>query len=531
MEKMDSNNRTILKDPLFWAAFLCSGFIIVLTLWFGIGVDNSVFSYCSWVWKHYGLPPYVGCMECDYPGIFMITRFSLLFGENALSLRILDVCAQLSVLVMIFYLAKRLSGLSMAGVLADLFYATYYYSLDFQMTAQREAFILWLALLATVISLLMRQRVFARAALVGTLMGFIFLLKPTYGLFWPLFGVWFLLEDFRAGFKRLLKELFIFSLCCLAPVGMIILWYWHRGYLADLFALTIDYTFHVYVKLPIFTEKSGALYTTDSIGVIPYLLKQFLGFYVPALIGAVIFFARFPVFREPGEKKLLRVILGLIALSLVSAYLQLGVYLYHHTVIWGYMMVLCGAGWAGALKWIKGAKPSLAREAAHWSTLAIILALMVLHVPGYLRSFAIHNSFRSLDQAYLTQYSLPIETAQYLQTVMHPPDQVYYFGNISMIPFLLKRKLGAPFPFTIQMHLRTADGDLKPEQQAWKKRYLDGFFELKPRFFIFDTTCLFCPGGDLRGVLKSDFPELQAALDKNYHLAKSFEAVEIYEMN
>jgi len=531
MEEMRSNRLRLWKDPLFWVAFSCAGFIIALTLWFGIGVDNSVFGYCSWVWQHYGLPPYVGCMECDYPGIFLITRFAMLFGENALSLRVLDVCAQLSVLVMIFYLAKRLSGLGMSGLLACLFYATYYYSLDFQMTAQREAFILWLSLIATVVSLVMKRRVFARAVLAGLLLGFIFLLKPTYGLFWPLFGLWFLLEGFGKGLGILAAELGVFSLCCLAPAGVIILLYWHWGYLPDLFALTIDYTFHVYVKLPIFAEKSGVLYTTDNIRVIPYLLKQFLGFYVPALTGAVIFFARVPVFRDPKQKKLLRVIVGLIVLSLVSAYLQLGVYLYHHIVIWGYLMILCGCGWAGALKLIKGANSSFPRQAVCWALLAMVLALMFLHVPGYLRSFAVNYSFRSLDRAYETQYSLPMETARYLQTVMRPSDQVYYFGNISMIPFLLKKKLGAPFPFTIQLHLRTADGDLKTEQLNWKKRYIDGFLELKPRFFIFDANCLFCPGGDLRGVLKGDFPGLQAALDKNYHLAKSFGAVEIYEMN
>ena len=109
----------ILSDPLFWISFIAGGFFLSFTLWFGLAMDQSIFCYSVWVWKTFGLPPYVGAWDHAFPAIFIIHRLALaLFGESVLGFRFFDYLVQLSCLPMIFYLAKRLSGFSASGFLA-----------------------------------------------------------------------------------------------------------------------------------------------------------------------------------------------------------------------------------------------------------------------------------------------------------------------------------------------------------------------------------------------------------------------------
>jgi len=526
-----AKDRSIWLEPLFLAGMLSGGFVICLTLWFGIGSDASVYSYCSWVWRHYGQPPYVGCMVGDYPGIFIIHRLALIFGESALGFRIFDVLVQLGCLGMIFWLARRVSGLSLAGFLAGLFYATYYYSLEFMMVGERESFIFFLMLSGVLAGVAFSRRIWVRAVLAGLCCGFVFLVKPTFGLCWPVFGAWFLVEGLRSSRKKLRAELLVFGASCLLPAMLVIIYYWSMGHLRELYEVCIQFVLLTYTRFPLRVGTPDHIFKVNAVSIIPYLFKQILRDYLLALAGAAMLFLRPSFYRGLRERRLLWVIASLALVSLVSAYLQRGVWPYHRAPFWGFMLIFAGWGWAEVLGRVKGPRPVLGRRMVVWGVGLVLVLLMVLRVPGYLRWFAVHNSFRDLKSAYLQQYPVVVEAAEYLKQALRPEDEVYYLGNITMLPFLMQHKLSAPFPFTVYLYQRLDDGSFSPLQERWKRDYVEGFFRLKPRVFILDKTCWYCPGQSLLPVLASEFPELKNALERDYHLARSFEGIEIFERN
>ena len=509
---------------------IIGGFILFLTLWFGIGPDSAVYSYCASVWKHDGLPPYVGCMECDYPGIFIIHRMSLLFGETALGFRIFDVLFQLGSLVMIFYLAKRVSSLSLAGFLASLFYALYYYKLWFPMVGEREGFVLFFLLLSVTISLIFSQKVFTRAVLVGLLSGFVFLVKPTYGLVWPMFGVWFLIEGFKRRDQKFWIESCVYMTGCLAPALMVILFYQRLGHLNDLIELTITFAFQVYAKLPYYAAVSGkSIYMTYA-NMPGFIWENIVVENLWVLLGGILGLPLTWLFGDRHERKLFWVLLASIAISLVSIVIMRGVWEYYRITFWGFFMILSGSAYGLLFQKIRG-KGSAARWALACCFLVLVIGLTIIRIPRDVITFALRYSFRPLETAYMAQYPLPLETAEYVKLVMRPEDEIYYFGNISMLPFLINKKLGAPFPFTTHLFQRLPDGRLHPVQEKWRRQYLETFFKLKPRFFIYDDGCQHCPEGSFRPIFKKEFPDLSQALEKNYHLVKKFDKIEIYELN
>jgi hypothetical protein len=527
---MNNASHNLLKDKLLWAAFIIGGFILFLTLWFGIGVDSAEYSYCASVWKHHGLPPYVGCMEKDWPGIFILHRVSLLFGETALGFRIFDVLFQLGSLVMIFYLAKRVSGLSLAGFLASIFYALYYYKLWFPMVGEREGFVLFFLLLAVTVSLIFAKKTLTRAVLVGLLSGFVFLIRPTFGLVWPMFFIWFLAEGLTQKDKKTWTGLGAYVVCCCLPALAVVAYYWMIGHLHDLLELTVTFVFQAYTKFPSYAEVGGKIVNMTPATMPGYLLENILRENLWALLGGVIGLPLVWVFGDRSERKLLWVLPALIAISLISVDLQRGVWEYHRTPFWGFTMVLAGGGYGWLFQKIRG-RGSVTRTVIAICFLALVMGMTVLTVPREVRAFAFRYSFRPLQTAYMAQYPLPIEAADYVKLVMSPGDELYYFGNISMLPFLINKKLGAPFPFTTHLFQRLPDGSLHPVQQKWRRQYLDTFFKLKPRFFIYDDVCFQCADQSFRPIFKNEFPGLSTALEQEYHLVKKFDKIEIYELN
>lgn len=523
--EMELKLKPLWQDRLFWAAMAAGGFVLFLTLWFGIGVDSAVMSYCSWVWKHHGLPPYVGCKEGDFPGIFIIHRLSLLCGEDVLGFRIFDVLVQMAVLVMIFYLARRLSGLSLAGLLAVLFYSTYYYGLWFPMVGEREGFVLAMMLAAVVGRLVLGGWKLAGSLLTGLLAGFAFLTKPTFGLLWPVFGAWILWDRFRQRPGRVLRELAVFAGGCLLPGLLAVLYYWQRGALFSLYEMLYVFPVQVYLKMPSTTE--------GPLQALPLLLDRILHEGFAALAGALIGLVLLWFYGGRKERRLYWVIIVLCAVGFISADLQYrnGLWEYHRTPFWGLCFILAGGGWAWVLKLIRGERGKLFRRLLQMGLAAALLVLMFLRIPSDVRYFALHHSFGSLQKAYLAQYPLPEMAAEQLKAKLRPGDQVYYLGNISMLPFLLQHKLAAPFPYPLFLYMPRADGSFAPLQERWRDEYADGFLKIRPRFFIFDTYCQDCEGQSLASILKFRFPEIQAVLEREYHLAHKLYGIEVYERN
>lgn len=315
------------------------------------------------------------------------------------------------------------------------------------------------------------------------------------------------------------------------PAALVIIYYWRLGYLRSLYEMTVQFLLFTYTRFPLRVGTPEHIFRVTAVSIIPYLFKQILRDYLVALAGVVMLLLRPSFYKSAGDRKLLRVIAAMILVSLVSAYLQRGVWEYHRAPFWGFMMVLAGWGWAEVLERVKGAQPVFWRRLVEWGVALALVLLMVLRIPGYLRSFAVHYSFRSLKSAYLQQYPVVEQAADYLKLTLRPEDGVYYLGNITMLPFLMHHKLSAPFPFTVYLYQRLDDGGFSALQEGWKREYIDGFLKLKPRFFILDTACWYCPGQSLTPVLSSEIPELKNGLEGDYHLARIFGGIEIFERN
>ena len=524
--------RPIQRDPLFWLTMLAGGLVLALTLWNGIGVDSAIISYCSWVWKHYGLPPYVGCKEADYPGIFILHRLALLFGENALGFRIFDFLVQLNCLVLIYWLTRKLSGQSLAGVLAGLFYAAYYFGLDFSMQGEREGFVFWLMLIATALSLQLKRSPALRNWLVGSLAGFIFLIKPTFGLLWPLFGAWLILDNAGSSGPALRKALGNFLFGCFWPGFAVVLYYFASGHLRELYEVPVYFMFKVYTRFPVYVATGAAPYSSfvklNYLTMGPYLLKLMVREYPLVLGGAVLLWLQMGAGKLKPARNIFWLLVSLLVVSLVSAYLQKGIWNYHRIPFWGLMTIFAGAGWAGILERVRGDKQVLVRELARTLAAMALVGWMLWSAGPALWSFAWHYSFRSVKNAHRHQYPIMENAAELVQSLVPPDQEIAYFGQTSMLPFLMLRKLVSPFPFTIHLYETFEDGTMSPLQHRWRRKYNSSFKKKKPRVFVFDTTCLFCSDPDLKPIFRAYCPEIAQALERDYSLVEKIGMIEIY---
>ena len=109
------------KELYLWLCLFLSGFILSPTLWFGFTMDQALCHYAVWVWREYHLPPYLGVWDLSFPGIFLLHRLVLeIFGESILGFRLFDFLVQLSLVVMLYYLAGRLFRSSWAGFFSGI---------------------------------------------------------------------------------------------------------------------------------------------------------------------------------------------------------------------------------------------------------------------------------------------------------------------------------------------------------------------------------------------------------------------------
>ena len=530
-------DRSIFKDGFFWHAFLLGGIILSLTLWFGMGIDSGMIGYCSWVWRHYGLPPYVGCIEGDYPGIFLIHLAQMaLFGESVLGFRVFNFILQLLALVMVFYLTRRFSRSSLAGLLAVLFYALYYYKLDYYNSGEREEYVLWLVFLSLVVSLVFAPRRFLRAGLVGLMVGFAFLIKPTFGLLWVLFGGWFLLEAVRERWREICKLGLIFAGGCLLPSLLVVAAYWHWGYLRELYEVPVWMMLKVYAHRPIlysvYPFEEVQELTRSSLLKIHY---QNLVLSNPVLLfgGWLLLALKFQGLREKDILKNFSILGGLLLACLGSIYIQNTVWGYQQVPFWGLVTILAGWGWGLLLEKIKGGRPSLWRLIPYLGCFLLIFIGLVAQMPDYARRAAYTNFLMKPQQVYLFEYEDEERAAEYLRSRMAPEDEYFYFGAISNLPFLAGRKLTTPFPSSEPFFWQMKDGSPNPVRQKWERGYIEGLTRSRPRFFVFNTAIpvaiIYPLPADFKSLVRERMPELMMELELNYGLVKSFGKMEIYE--
>lgn len=529
------------KDPLFWLSFLLGGFFLSLTLWFSLGMDQALYSYIAWAWKEHHLVPYLGVWEHNFPGIFLVHRLEIaLFGESILGFRVFDFLIQLSGLPMIFYLTKRLSGLSVSGFLASVFYGIYYFSLGNSGAAQRETFIFWIFLLCLVLAFSGRKMTGLKAIIIGLLLGFVFLLKPFYGLSWPVFGALILAGSTNRGWKQSWQKLSGFSISCLLPALVFVCVYWRMRGLEHLYQEVIWYNAKIYGKM-----------TDPKIQWLYFFIQDLPSF---AFRGQplVFFSALFAIgrrFKNQGlvkDQSLFWILLSLMIACIMVYAFQAKFFPYQMAPFVGLMIIFSGWGFGQLFSMLKDlAKSGPGKTALRLAVLGVII-LMIANIDPWLRDFALSYCFRDPGQAYSagagtehdTQLSANyFQVARFLKPVIKPGDEIACFGPYPLIPFLLKAKLPTTFPCVQYLLRMRKDGRIPDLQQKWIDEYSSQTIAARPRFFIISDSF---PGQNnaffnysnrnLGKALDQQFPDLKYFITKNYKVYAVIGHTTIYEL-
>ena len=598
----------IFKDRWFWISFFVGGVVLSLTLWFGFGMDQSICAYIAWVWKTFHQPPYVGVWDLSFPGIFIIYSFPVrVFGAGIFSIRAFDFLVQLTCLIMLFYLSKKLSGSSRAGFFTNIFYSIFYYGLGQTDTAQRESYIFWLLLICMVVALSLQNRVWLRAAVVGLLAGFCFLIKPFYGLAWPIFGILFLAQGLgkksdirlKKSFKpsplegegrerginvilektietltdtpeitlplipshqgrgKLLTtssadpllvkqlaglpwlELFIFSLCCLLPSLIVVLYYFRIGHLLDLYQQTLWFNFVIYGK--------GREQTYGPATLLIYVLRHnFLKRPLLLLLGLAGIFLLGALKDRRKNTALFWVLLSMLAMGVIVYLLQNKFFPFHLFIFLGFLTIFAGFALAFIGEKIQALVPKpWARLASSLCYAAAILITIIFLGPESI-SFALNYGFRDFESGYKLgsgfandphQSADQYMAAKFLEPLLRPDDELEFFGPYPLLQFLLKKKLPSRYACVQHFLFLPADNQTTPEQKQWMKEYSDAIIKQRPRFFLVTDSF---PGArnkfmnlksrSLRQTLNDQFPELKNFLQQNYRLIATVRAIDVYEL-
>ena len=538
---MENNRNSFLaQHKYFLLTVLFGGFFLSLTLWFGFGLDQSIYAYGAWVWKTYHQPPYSGTWDPNYPGIFIINlAVQEIFGDKIISFRVFDFLVQMTSLAMTFYLAKKLSGSEKAGVLAGVLFSIYYFSNGMTDTGQREGYILWLMLIAITVSFAFDKKVWLRAAVAGLCLGSAVLLKPTFGLSWLVFGIFFLVQGIKQRPKLIWAELALYAVCCFLPALLVILYYWRIDQLPELYKALIWYNFSIYRITP------NLIYANLPKWFLPIILLHDLFVQEPVLLfAAVLAVLIFPIKSvAPRQKTLFWLLLFLCATNLFSYLLLRKYFPYHLLPFWGIFIILAAWAWTGAGSILQAMIQNGSRKFIMPVFYFLLVVLMLASVNPEQMIFSAQHSFRGLQSAYLDvngYYSDPHQTIDQhravarIQSLLRPNEKVDFCGSYPLIPFLLKQKMASRF-CCLQYVLATPPGkEMSSRQKQWIQEYSDAIINEKPRFFVIHD---YIPGyisvglssPSMKTAISEKFPDLEKFLRQNYRLTDKIGTVEIYE--
>jgi hypothetical protein len=510
------------KRKIYWInlalAMVLSFLVLVPTLWFGIGADQGLHAYGAWVWRKFSLPPYIGCFDHNFPGIFILHYFiQSVFGESVTALRVFDLLWQMASAYFAFQIAMKIFRAHFAGFFAAVLYAFAYLNLAQWDSAQRDGFLPLLYFAS--FWLFMRKSPYTYSALVsGLLLGFGFTLKPVAAL--PaLVLLAFIIQNGKA---RLLAEL-IFCLAFAAPAAAIIAYYWHLGALKELYQAAIYFNSKIYAG-SLFLNWKGVLRGL----LLTHLLHQNLA----VLAGAL--FSPLWIRRLPAETKIYAEWLMLILLCAYIGYVTQGkYYTYQQEPVWACLCLFAGGSWGLILEYMLEKSP---HEAAIKS-FAFVIALLFLNAafldPG--SKHILSHVFRDTTgegQAEFPYYGICQRCAEYLQYHSAENDRVQIWGGEALINYLAKRKAPSRFPSTLALAFRPGPGLRDPLQLEFGGELLENARKEPPLYFLVGNLPHMAYGiSSDKEILVNEYPEIWKFISDNYSLETKIYFVEFYRRN
>ncbi|MCB0712162.1 MAG: glycosyltransferase family 39 protein [Ignavibacteriae bacterium] len=160
------------------------------------GADNGLFYAAGQKIFYQGAVPYRDIVDVKPPLIYYLNAVAIaIFGDHSISMRLLDLIAQLFTCWLLIGLIRRTTGRDLEAIFAAILYALLYIGLNFANTSQVEGFVGLLILPA--VWLFIYRRTFVGFLAIGILCGLLTFMKFTLGITVAafLFGDLLLLND------------------------------------------------------------------------------------------------------------------------------------------------------------------------------------------------------------------------------------------------------------------------------------------------------------------------------------------------
>ncbi|MGE3800190.1 MAG: ArnT family glycosyltransferase [Candidatus Kapaibacterium sp.] len=160
------------------------------------GADNGLFYVAGQKIFYQGAVPYRDIVDVKPPLIYYLNAIAIaLFGDHPISMRLLDLIAQLVTCWLLIALTRRTTGRDLQAIVAAILYALLYIGLNFANTSQVESFAGLLILPA--VWLFLYRRTFVGFIAIGILCGLLTFMKFTLGITLAafLFGDLLLIND------------------------------------------------------------------------------------------------------------------------------------------------------------------------------------------------------------------------------------------------------------------------------------------------------------------------------------------------
>jgi len=500
-----------------FASVLFSFLILLCLLWYGFGGDQAWFSYCAWVWRKFGQPPYIAVFEQNFPGIFIIHYFIQSFlGESITALRVFDLAWQTATAFLIYLVSVRIFKNPFAGMLSAVLYSIYYVNLGLWHTGERDGFLLLLYLAS--FHLLIRKPGErpgpAAAMLCGLLLGFGFLVKPVAAI--P--GLIFAGFIFKSGKSRLISVP-AFIACSGLPFLACLIYFWHLGGLKDFINGIFFFNYNIYLDYGLsgFAGLLGGMIMKDC------LLGNLL-----VLIGAfllLLLHKKTPPETGIHARRLLLILAGSYAGYLFQAKYAYHFY-YHQAPVWGTLCLFSGAGWALTIN-LANEKWGAFRKTKTVIFAAALTAGSVLLMRPEIRSFLAQALRLSPDHG---RYQAPYyrynrQVADYVQKHTAPEDRVQVWGSELGINYFSRRRAPSRFPNTLHLvPFRPGRESLSPMQKQFGEELLGSLQKAPPEYFIVSVLPYF-DVMNTKTVLVQDYPELWQFVKKNIPLKRMWRAM------
>jgi hypothetical protein len=496
---------------------LCSILLLPL-LWYGLAEDQGLFCYFAWIWKKFGVVPYVGFYDVNFPGIYLIHYFILtVFGESATAFRAFDLSWQAATVLMIYIISIRIFQNRGSGLIAASFYAISYVNLGAWNTGQRDGFLLLPYLLSY--WLLIRNRLgepgLGAILISGLLTGFAFLIKPVGAIM----ALVFLGLTYKNTKSKIMSS-FIFVLACAAPFLAVVVYYSAIGELGALYQALVVFSFKVY---------SGSL-VFDLAGMVRgVFLSNFILSNSLMLLGGVLLCVLRK--RVPEENKVPAAFLLLVLLAAYLGYLgQAKYFFYHQAPVWGMLCLFGGGGWGLALAYIDEKSPARVKQRGY-VLITVLILLNVFFMKPYVRDYlekALPRSFKE-GQLLYPFYNSCYLAARHIEENSRPDDKLQVWGGEAIVNYLAHRQAPSRFPSTWYFILKPKTDLKTPLQKEFEQDLLKAVAKEPPLYFIVELVPrpVFNVVSD-KAVLIKDYPAVWEFISKNYMLEKQISFMEIY---